>query len=90
YVRCHDDIGWAVDDADARSLGLDPARHRRFLADFYAGRHPGSFSRGADFQANPETGDLRTCGMTASFAGLEAAVEARDGVAMDAALRRLE
>src|SRR6266545_1884886 len=28
YVRCHDDIGWAVDDHDARAVGLDGASHR--------------------------------------------------------------
>ena len=24
YARCHDDIGWAIDDADAHDTGLDP------------------------------------------------------------------
>ena len=24
YVRCHDDIGWAVSDADAWAVGVDP------------------------------------------------------------------
>ena len=71
YVRCHDDIGWAIGDDDARALGLDPFAHRRFLADFYAGRFPGSFAEGVDFQANPETGDIRTCGATAALTGLQ-------------------
>ena len=53
YVRCHDDIGWAVSDADAGAAGVDGPAHRRFLADFYAGRFPGSFARGALFQDNP-------------------------------------
>jgi amylosucrase len=34
YLRCHDDIGWAVSDEDARAVGLDPAAHRHFLSDF--------------------------------------------------------
>lgn len=38
YTRCHDDIGWTVDDADARETGLDPVAHRRFLSDFYSGK----------------------------------------------------
>jgi hypothetical protein len=28
YLRCHDDIGWAVDDDDAAAVGLDGAAHR--------------------------------------------------------------
>src|SRR5262249_6746103 len=57
YVRCHDDIGWAVTDTDAASVGLGGAAHRRFLSDFYAGRFLGSYARGAVFQENPATGD---------------------------------
>ena len=78
YVRCHDDIGWAVTDADAAAAGLDGAAHRRFLSDFYAGRFPGSFSRGALFQDNPATGDSRISGMTASLCGIEAALATGD------------
>ncbi len=29
YVRCHDDIGWAVGDVDARAVGFDAARPPR-------------------------------------------------------------
>lgn len=50
YLRCHDDIGWAVSDEDAWSVGLDPASHRAFLSDFFSGMHPGSFARGEVFQ----------------------------------------
>ena len=90
YVRCHDDIGWAVSDEDAWARGLDPFLHRQFLAAFYAARHPGSFARGADFQDNPATGDVRTSGSAASLAGLEAALETDDRLGADVALRRLE
>ena len=75
YVRCHDDIGWTFDDADARRLGIDPYGHRRFLNDFYTGRFPGSFARGVPFQENQATGDARVRGMLASLAGLEAAAD---------------
>ena len=81
YVRCHDDIGWAVSDADAAAAGIDGFAHRRFLADFYAGRFPGSFGRGALFQDNPATGDARISGMAASLCGVEAALEPPDGSA---------
>ncbi len=75
YIRCHDDIGWAVSDEDAWAVGLDPAAHRSFLAAFFAGRFEGSFARGADFQANPATGDVRTSGSAASLAGVESVIE---------------
>lgn len=73
YIRCHDDIGWTFDDADAAAVGIDGSGHRRFLNDFYQGRFPHSFSRGIPFQENPQTGDARVCGMLASLAGLERA-----------------
>ncbi len=90
YVRCHDDIGWAVADEDAIAAGLDPAAHRRFLAAFYAGRHNGSFSRGLDFQANEATGEARTSGSCASLAGLQVALASGAPDEVTAALRRIE
>ncbi|HEY6744124.1 MAG TPA: amylosucrase [Mycobacteriales bacterium] len=72
YLRCHDDIGWAVSDTDAAAVGWNGFEHRRFLARFYAGRHPGSFARGALFQENEATGDARTSGMAAALCGIEA------------------
>jgi amylosucrase len=74
YIRCHDDIGWAITPEDtAHFPPMTDWGHRAFLADFYNGTFPGSFARGADFQSNPETGDRRTTGSFASLAGLEAA-----------------
>ena len=90
YVRCHDDIGWAVSDADAAAAGLDGFSHRRFLSEFYSGRFPGSFARGARFQDNPATGDARISGSAASLCGIEAALAAGDSAALTAAIRRLE
>ena len=89
YLRCHDDIGWAVSDEDAWACGLDPAAHRSFLSDFYAGAHPGSFGRGAVFQANPRTGDRRISGSAASLCGLEAAVQGGDVREVGIAVSRL-
>ncbi|HYA51077.1 MAG TPA: alpha-amylase family protein [Streptosporangiaceae bacterium] len=90
YLRCHDDIGWAVSDADAASVGLGGPAHRRFLSDFYAGRFPGSFARGALFQENPVTGDARVSGTAASLCGIESALAAGDPDELTHAARRLE
>ncbi|WP_380167554.1 alpha-amylase family protein [Jannaschia sp. R86511] len=86
YVRCHDDIGWAVDDGDAAAVGLDGHAHRGFLSDFYSGGFPGSFGRGLVFQHNEETGDRRISGTAASLAGLDAALSLPEGPARSAAL----
>jgi amylosucrase len=90
YLRCHDDIGWAVSDADAAAAGLDGFAHRKFLSDFYAGRFPGSFARGALFQENPATGDARISGSAASLCGIESALASGDADELTLALRRLE
>jgi amylosucrase len=74
YVRCHDDIGWAVDDAAAAAQGLDGAAHRRFLADYYAGDFPTSPARGARFGVNEATGDARSSGTAAALAGISRAL----------------
>ncbi|MGZ4590078.1 MAG: amylosucrase [Actinomycetes bacterium] len=89
YLRCHDDIGWAVSDEDAWSVGLDPASHRAFLSDYFSGSHPGSFARGEVFQHNPRTGDRRISGTTAALAGLDAAREAGDEQQVSGAIDRI-
>jgi amylosucrase len=88
YLRCHDDIGWAIDDEDAASVGLNGYEHRRFLADYYAGLYPMSDARGVVFQENLETGDRRISGTAASLAGIEAALNSGDQVHLDLAVRR--
>jgi amylosucrase len=89
YVRCHDDIGWAVTEEDAAAVGESGHLHRRFLADFFAGDFPGTFARGARFQTDPLSGEARTSGTAAALAGLEAALEHGDALATDLAVRRL-
>ncbi|WP_370246394.1 alpha-amylase family protein [Nocardioides sp.] len=79
YVRCHDDIGWAIDDADAAALGLTGSGHRHFLAEWYSGLFPGSWAEGLVFQHNPATGDRRISGTTASLTGLGAQRRDPDG-----------
>ncbi len=89
YVRCHDDIGWAIDDGDARAVGLTGWGHRAFLSSFYSGTFPGAFARGLVFQENQATGDRRISGSLASLAGLEAATETGDAGDMRAAVARI-
>ncbi len=89
YLRCHDDIGWAIDDADAAAVGWDGHAHRSFLSDFYAGQAPGSFALGEVFQENLATGDRRISGTAASLAGLERAQASGDPAAVDEAIARL-
>ena len=89
YIRCHDDIGWAVTDEDAGALGLSGHGHRGFLSDFYDGSFPGSFARGALFQENPATGDKRISGSFASLAGLEKAVAEGDAAGAELAVQRI-
>lgn len=86
YIRCHDDIGWAVTDEDAAAVGLSGHAHRNFLSDFYEGSFPGTFAKGALFQVNELTGDKRISGSFASLAGLETA---RDGGEADLAVQRI-
>ena len=89
YLRCHDDIGWAIDDGDAALVGLDGSAHRHFLADYYAGLYPSSGAWGLVFQENAETGDRRISGTAASLVGIEAALTSGDAVALELAVRRL-
>ncbi len=89
YVRCHDDIGWAFSDDDARELGIDPQAHRRFLNDFYTGDFEGSFAAGLPFQEDEETGEGRVSGTTASLCGVERALESGNLEELDLAIRRV-
>jgi amylosucrase len=86
YVRCHDDIGWAIDDGDAWAVGLTGEGHRRFLTDWYTGEAPGSWAEGLVFQGNPATGDRRISGSAASLAGLHPDAAPHE---VDAALGRI-
>jgi amylosucrase len=85
YIRCHDDIGWAITEEDSAAIPhVSGPGHRKFLADFYSGKHAGSFARGGIFQENAETGDRRNSGSFASLAGLESAkTDAETATAID-------
>ena len=89
YIRCHDDIGWAIADDDAHALDVDPYAHRGFLSDYYTGDFPGSHARGGVFQYNPDTGDRRVNGTFASLAGIELALESGDETLLALAIERV-
>jgi amylosucrase len=89
YLRCHDDIGWAIADNDANAIGLNGEAHRRFLSDYYSGVFPGTHAQGLVFQENKRTGDRRISGSAASLAGLERGLEAHDDRLIELSIQRL-
>ena len=78
YLRCHDDIGWGLDFATLKEWGMDEPSHKRYLNDFFTGKHPGSDSRGELYNDDPVTQDASFCGTTASMCGIEAALFEKD------------
>ncbi|WAJ71956.1 amylosucrase [Catenovulum adriaticum] len=89
YARCHDDIGWTFDDADAGRVGINGYDHRLFLNQFYTGQFEGSFASGMGFGYNPENGDCRVCGSLASLAGLEQGLAENDAHLIENAIARI-
>ena len=71
YLRCHDDIGWGLDEEQERRLMIDPLLHKEYLYHFYEGTFPGSFARGELYNYDSVTRDARSCGTTASLCGIE-------------------
>ena len=88
YLRCHDDIGWGLDEAVEEKLGVDPQKHKEYLYHFYEGNFPGSWAKGELYNYDPVTGDARSCGTTASLCGVEQALEKGDNIALDYAVKR--
>ena len=88
YLRCHDDIGWGLDEAVENRLGIDPQKHKEYLYHFYEGNFPGSWAKGELYNYDPATGDARSCGTTASLCGVEQALEKGDKTALDYAVKR--
>ncbi len=89
YIRCHDDIGWGLNEDALRTMGFDPFLHKQFLISFYNGSFDGSFSRGENYQFNEKTLDARTNGTMASLAGLEKSLETNDQHGIDESIKRI-
>ncbi|MCW8809221.1 MAG: alpha-amylase family glycosyl hydrolase, partial [Rhodanobacter sp.] len=70
YVRCHDDIVWGVLREQVAAAGDDFGERIGAAAAFLEGRTPGSFARGAAFQAPALDTVHGSNGMTASLVGL--------------------
>ena len=87
YLRCHDDIGWGLDYPWLKQFGIDEVSNKKYLNDFLTGQYPGSFGRGELYNSDPESGDARLCGTTASLCGIEKAAYERDEEALKKAVR---
>lgn len=70
YVRCHDDIVWGVLREQTGSSGDGFQQRIGRAAAFLEGRTPGSFARGAAFQAPSDDTVHGSNGMTSSLVGL--------------------
>ncbi len=88
YLRCHDDIGWGLNEDFGRSIGQDPLLHKKYLYEFYEGSFPGSWARGERYNYDPVTQDARTCGTTASLCGIEKGLYENDPDQVDTGIQR--
>ncbi|QMS84795.1 alpha-amylase family protein [Candidatus Xianfuyuplasma coldseepsis] len=89
YVRCHDDIGWGLNESALESLGVSPYYHKQYLIEFYSNQFPGSFAKGEIYQFNPQNNDARINGTTASLLGLERSYDEHNEYEQYIALRRI-
>ena len=88
YLRCHDDIGWGLNEEFGRTIGQDPLLHKKYLYEFFEGSYPGSYARGERYNYDPATQDARTCGTTASLCGIEKGLFEEDEEQVSLGIRR--
>ena len=88
YLRCHDDIGWGLNEEFGKTIGQDPLLHKKYLYEFFEGSFPGSYARGERHNYDPATGDARTCGTTASLCGIEKGLFEGDEEQISLGIRR--
>lgn len=83
-LRTYDPLRWEMSDDPLSWLGFDPYMHREFLFSFFDGSFSKSFSRGTQYHNYEDDG---SCGTTASFCGIEKALEEKNeqelGLAID-------
>ncbi len=89
YIRCHDDIGWGISDANAAAVQQEGRATRNFCTDFYTGALPGSYAEGYVFQRDRHTGEARVSGTAAALAGLQKAQVEAEPAGINQALNRL-
>ena len=89
YTRCHDDIGLGFEDSSITAAGFNPYEHRKFLKEYYSGKHPGSPATGALFSVNTKTQDARISGSLASLCGLETAIKNGNQNDIDLSIKKL-
>ncbi len=88
YLRCHDDIGWGLNEEYGRTIGQDPLAHKKYLYEFFEGSFPGSYARGERYNYDPKTQDARTCGTTASLCGIEKGCVEQDAAQISMGIQR--
>ncbi len=88
YLRCHDDIGWGLNEEFGKTIGQDPILHKKYLYEFFEGSFPGSYARGERYNYDPVTQDARTCGTTASLCGIEKGLDEGDEEQVSLGIRR--
>ena len=88
YIRCHDDIGWGLNEEYGKSIGQDPLLHKIYLYTFFDGSFPGSYARGEQYNYDPATRDARTCGTAASLCGIEKGLDESDEAQVALGIRR--
>ena len=88
YIRCHDDIGWGLDEDRERELNIDPLKHKVFLYRFFEGSFKGSYSRGQLYNFDEDSLDARSCGTTASLCGIENALNYADDNLLEKGIKR--
>ena len=82
YLRGHDDIGWGLDYSYLSRFGMEEMSHKAFLNAFFTGELTGSFACGERYNDDPQLGDARLCGTTASLTGAETAQRLGDPEAL--------
>lgn len=88
YLRCHDDVGWGLDEPEEIRLGIDPLKHKEFLYHFYEGSVPGSWAMGELYNYDEASKDARSCGTTASMCGVERALITHDKPLLEISMKR--
>ena len=88
YLRCHDDIGWGLDEPVEESLGIDPLKHKEFMYNFYEDSVQGRWAMGVMKNYDEASKDARSCGTTASLCGVERALITHDKPLLDISMKR--